>query len=126
MENISDALKQIDKEDFIWLVAFFIVIVALISNQYEKAFIKYKNIKDAKTYKALNIVILVVAFFIYLYFVSRNKEGIRSLRANASQEEVLLAHITYIASILFLTAGILFFIAEVFNKPTTPLEDPFF
>ena len=104
--NIGVKLQRISEENFIWVVYFFIIIAALLSNAYEKIF------------KTLNITIFCVAFFIYLYFVVISYQNVQELRESSTKKEVLSAHMQLIASLLFLVAGGIALVAEI-NR-----EDP--
>jgi len=119
--EINTKLQRIKNEDFIWIIYFFIIIASLISNHYERQYINTKNFLNQKKCRCLNITIFVVAFFIYLYFVLINYENVSHLKKDATQKEVLISHISLIAAILFLIAGIFQIIAEV-NRSTQDFE----
>ena len=114
--NIGVKLQRINNEDLIWIIYFFIVIGALLSNNYERNYLKTGDSSQQKKFRLLNITIFSVAFFIYFYFVLTNYEDIKTLRRNASKKEVLNAQIALISSLLFLVAGALALIAEL-NRP---------
>lgn len=103
--NIGIRLKRLNDEDLIWLVYFFIIIGAVISNRYEKRFLLNGDIESQKKVKILNITVLSVAFFIYVYFVAINYESVDLLRQDSTKKEVINAHVSLIASLLFLVAG---------------------
>lgn len=103
--NIGIRLKRLKDEDLIWLVYFFIIIGAVISNRYEKRFLLNGDIESQKKVKILNITVLSVAFFIYVYFVAINYESVDLLRQDSTKKEVINAHVSLIASLLFLVAG---------------------
>ncbi len=111
--NIGIKLKRLKNEDLIWLIYFFIVIGALMSNEYEKNYLLTGDSSNQKRFKILNITIFCVAFFIYLYFVLLNYEDVQTLRKDASRKEVLNVHIGLISSILFLVAGALAIVGEI-------------
>ena len=111
--NIGVKLQRLKNEDLIWLIYFFIVIGALMSNNYEENYLKTGNSSNQKKYKVLNITIFCVAFFIYLYFVLINYEDVQTLRKDASRKEVLNAHIGLISALLFLVAGALALVGEI-------------
>ncbi len=115
--NIGVKLQRINRENLIWLIYFFIIIAALLSNAYEKYFLKTKDFRKQKIFKTLNITIFAVAFFIYLYFVIISYEDVEQLKKSSTKKEVINAHLTLIASILFLVAGGLALYAEI-NKDT--------
>ncbi len=114
--NIGVKLQRVNNEDLIWIIYFFIVIGALLSNNYERNYLKTGDSSQQKKFRLLNITIFSVAFFIYFYFVLTNYEDIKTLRRNASKKEVLNAQIALISSLLFLVAGALALIAEL-NRP---------
>ena len=113
--NIGVKLQRIKEENLIWVVYFFIIIAALLSNAYETYFLKTKDYRQQKIFKTLNITIFCVAFFIYLYFVVISYQNIQELKETSTKKEVLSAHIQLIASLLFLVAGGISIWAEI-NK----------
>ena len=115
--NIGVKLQRINRENLIWLIYFFIIIAALLSNAYEKYFLKTKDFRKQKIFKTLNITIFAVDFCIYLYFVIISYEDVEQLKKSSTKKEVINAHLTLIASILFLVAGGLALYAEI-NKDT--------
>lgn len=119
--GIGIRLQRLRNEDFIWLIYFFIVIAALISDSYERDFLLYKDFKKEKEFKTINITILVVAFFIYLYFVLINYENINMFKNVASNKDKLVNEVALIASLLFLVGGILYIWAEI-NRESS-IED---
>lgn len=116
--NIGVKLQRISEENFIWVVYFFIIIAALLSNAYEKYFLETGDYRKQKIFKTLNITIFCVAFFIYLYFVVISYQNVQELRETSTKKEVLSAHMQLIASLLFLVAGGIALLAEI-NR-----EDP--
>ncbi len=111
--SIGVKLKRLKDEDLIWLIYFFIVIGALMSNNYERNYLLTGNSSQQKKFKVLNITIFSVAFFIYLYFVLINYEDIATLKKEATRKEVLNVHIGLISALLFLVGGALALIGEI-------------
>ena len=62
--NIGVKLQRVREENFIWVVYFFIIIAALLSNAYEKYFLETGDYRKEKIFRTLNITIFCVAFFI--------------------------------------------------------------
>jgi len=105
MEDLTRKLKLLKEEDFIWLIYFFIVIFAIISNKYERNFLLTQNQNCSNKARKINSVILIIAFLIYLYFVVATIENFDLLKRNGSRKEVRVAFERLIANILFLVAG---------------------
>lgn len=100
-------LKEIKTEDLIWIVYFFIIVANLYSNFLERDYIKNKNIKSRNLFRNINLYVLIIAFFIYLYFVFLSYDSVKNLRKDATDKKVFLTHLTLISAILFLIAGAL-------------------
>ena len=113
--NIGVKLQRLSEENLVWLVYFFIIIAALLSNAYEKYFLETGDLRNQKIFKTLNITIFCIAFFIYLYFVVISYKNVQELRETSTKKEVINAHLTLIASLLFLVAGGIALYAEI-NK----------
>ena len=105
--SIFEKIKVTNIEDIILLTYFFTIIDNLYSNYLERDYIKNNNIRSRNLFRQINLYVLVIAFFIYLYFVFLSYKSIRNLRSNATQKKVFLTNLTLISALLFLIAGAL-------------------
>lgn len=105
--SIFQKIRETEIEDIIWIVFFFIIIANLYSNHLERDYIKNHNIQSRNIFRKINLYVLIIAFFIYLYFVFISYRSVKNLKQNASNKQVFLTHITLISAILFLIAGAL-------------------
>lgn len=105
--SIFEKIIETNIEDIIWLTYFFTIIANLYSNYLERDYIKNNNIRSRNLFRQINLYVLVIAFFIYLYFVFLSYKSIRNLRSNATQKKVFLTNLTLISALLFLIAGAL-------------------
>ena len=105
MEDFFRKLKLLKQEDFIWLIYFFIVTFAVISNKFERDYVKTNNQNSLNKSKKINTTILIVAFCIYLYFVIITIENFDILKKNSTRKDVKVAFERLIANILFLVSG---------------------
>lgn len=101
----SETLKEVVIEDYVWYIYIFLVVFALISNHYEKDYLKTHNKTDKSIFRTINTEIFIVTFIIYLYFLYINYKHIKRLDSNSSPKQVLLANLGLIAAILFLIGG---------------------
>lgn len=118
MEDFFRKLNLLKQEDFIWLIYFFIVTFAIISNKLERNYVITNNQNALNKSKKINTTILIVAFFIYLYFVIVTIENFDILKRNSTKKEVKVAFERLIANILFLVAGAVAIYAD-FDSNTT-------
>ena len=105
MDDFFRKLNLLKQEDFIWLIYFFIITFAIISNKFERNYVITNNQNNLNKSKKINTTILVVAFFIYLYFVIVTIDNFDLLKRNSNQKNVRVAFERLIANILFLVAG---------------------
>ena len=105
MSEFTRKLKLLNEEDFIWLIYFFIITFALISNHNERNYLFTNNEKSINNARKINTIILIVAFFIYLYFTLVSFNNLEILKRNSNKKEVKVAFERLIANILFLIGG---------------------
>lgn len=98
-------LYKIQEENIIWLVSFFIIILVVISNKYEKEYINTNDINKKHISTNITTSVLIIALFIYLYFVIISFKNIDNLKNCCNKQEVIIAFERFITSILFLVAG---------------------
>lgn len=119
--NIGIKLQRIRNEDMIWIVYLFIAIAAIISDKFERDFILTNDKMAKKKYRIINITVLTIALFIYIYFVFINYEDVATLKKEVTKKEVILTHASLIAALLFLIGGIIALFVEI-NR-TSGLDD---
>ena len=100
--NSNKQLELINKEDLVWYIYYFIVTFALITNELERKYIIYKDENSKKIAQKINTFILIIAFFIYLYFLSSSFDNITN--SNTSREKRIGTE-RLIVNILFVIAG---------------------
>lgn len=119
--DILRELKLLKNEDFIWLIYFFIVIFALISNNEERKSILNQDKQGEKSANIINTTILVIAFFIYLYFVFVSFNNLNELKRRSNEKEVRVAFEKLISAIIFLVGGAYSIYAD-YDAKTTDIE----
>lgn len=101
----SETFNEVRIEDYIWIVYIFLAFFALISNHYEKEYLKKHKKKDENIFRTINTEIFIVTFIIYLYFAYINYKHIKRLDRTSSPREIFLANAGFIAALLFLIGG---------------------
>ena len=101
----NETYKEVRIEDYIWIIYIFLTIFAIVSNYFEKEYLKKHDKKDENIFRTINTEIFIITFIIYLYFAYVNYKHIKRLDKNSSPKEVLLANAGLIAAILFLIGG---------------------
>ena len=114
--NIGVKLQRLNEEDFIWIVYFFIIIAALYSNHLEREYYEKHDKSAFPKQKTINIIILSIAFFIYLYFLLTLTEDLGSMEKNFNNPTYVQTFAKLIGAILFLVAGAIYVITEIFAQ----------
>ena len=109
--NISDIeyrLKRLKEEDLIWLVYFFIVTFAIISNYYEKDYFITNNQISKEKYRNILIFIFSVALLVYTYFLYDSYKDYKNLSIYDNKKKKDFTKYSLIGSILIFIAGSIF------------------
>lgn len=119
MKDISENLKELEIEDFIWLISLFSACFALLSNKLERDYLYTHNLSKEKEYKTINITLLVIAFFIYLYFMMLNYKRIKN-STNQSFKQMRINNANFLAATLIVLATIIYIMTSILS--TNELE----
>ena len=105
--TVNRQLERINIENIIWLIYLFLIGFNLYSNYLEAKYLSDKDIESRERFRYINEMIFFISLIIYLYFLYLNWQDITSLDSNSSPNRVKLTTYSFIASILFVLAGIL-------------------
>lgn len=119
MKDISENLKELEIEDFIWIISLFSACFALLSNKLEKDYLYTHNLSKEKEYKTINITLLVIAFFIYLYFMMLNYKRIKR-NNHQSFKQMRINNANFLAATLIVLATIIYIMTSILS--TNELE----
>ena len=111
--NINEQLKRIRIEDFIWVINFFIILFAFMSNDYEENYIKTRNKESSRIFHTINIDIFIVIFLINVYFLYLRYQALQNLKNTSSKQEVLNANLNYLAAILIVIGTFIYIYTEM-------------
>lgn len=109
MDNeIYNKIKQINTENYIWVIYIGIIIMSWIANDYEKRYFIYKDIESRKKYQKLMIIIFSILIIIYLYFLNSSIEDIKNLKPCDSTKKKKLVYLSFLGSLFIVLSGIIF------------------
>lgn len=106
--NSNDRLnqiKQIDIENIIFIIYYFIITLSIIGNHIEKKYLLYGNYNDKNQYRNLLFIIFGIVFLVYLYYTII---GIKDLQDVTDPEIKRLSELSLLANILVLISGIIY------------------
>ncbi|HBA37995.1 MAG TPA: hypothetical protein DCY94_04675 [Firmicutes bacterium] len=108
-------LSELKIDDYIWYIYIFIVFAALLSNSIERDYVYTKDKTEFESFRIINIALLTIAFFIYLYFLKVNAHHFEKKRDFTNC-------LSLIGTIFLLISGSLILIAEIRSASDTPIN----
>lgn len=108
IEELKDKLKELDIEDFIWIIYIGIIFLSWYSNSLERDFYINNNEDSKEKYRKIIIFIFSILTIVYFYFFQDSLEDVKNLNDNDSQKKKELITLSFIGSTLVLISGIIF------------------
>ena len=112
----SEILKEIETENFVWIIYLFIIGLSFLANKFEKDYYINGNIDDKEKYRIINIFIFSVVLVIYIYFFKENIESVNKLNCNDSYEKIMFNKLNLLATSLIVIAGIIYLYIAIKDK----------
>lgn len=116
MSDVENRLKEIEIENYIWLLYIGIIILSWYSNCKEKDYILNHNEDSKRIYRNILIFIFLILLFVYTYFVVDSYKSIINLKETDSDIKKKLTYLSFLASVLILASGIIFFYIALKDK----------
>ncbi len=110
-----EKLAEIQNDNAIWGIYIFIVVAALFSNEIEKKFILTRDKNLNQEFHIINMIVLTLAFFIYLYFLNINSKRF-------DKKKDLNTFFSLAGTTLLLASGALLLIAEIRSSASDSVE----
>ena len=107
-KELENKLKDLDIEDFIWIIYIGIIIMSWYSNSLERDYFITKNETSKTKYRNIIIIIFSILVVVYTYFFKDSLDDVLSLNNNDSDKKKNLVSLSFIASFLILVSGLIF------------------
>ena len=112
-------LKQIEIENFIWIIYLGIIGLSFLANYFEKDYYTSGNNQSKEIYRNLNILIFSVALLVYIYFFLDSYKTVNRLRPSDGKDANIFNTLNFIASSLIVSAGIIFLTIAILDEELT-------
>lgn len=112
----SEIIKEIETENFVWIIYLFIIGLSFLANKFEKDYYINGNIDDKEKYRIINIFIFSVVLVIYIYFFKENIKSVNKLNCNDSYEKIMFNKLNLLATFLIVIAGIIYLYIAIKDK----------
>lgn len=106
MNNNYKRLKQIEIENKIWIVYFFLIGLCLYGNSFEKKYFLYGNNYDKEKYRKITIFIFSISVIIYFYFFIDSYKDMKNNNYNIKSKSY--SELSFLGSTLILISGLIF------------------
>ena len=107
-EELKDKLKDLNIEDFIWLIYIGIIFFSWYSNSLERNYYLTGNNFSKERYRTITIIIFSILVIVYIYFFIGSLEDYLNLKETDTEKKKELVTLSLIASALILISGIIF------------------
>lgn len=115
-EEIEERLKQINIEDYIWLIYIGIIFFSWYSNYLERDFLINNDKHSKSKYRTIIISIFSVLVVVYYYFFKSSLEDLKEIKPTDREEKKQLVYLSFIASLLILISGLIFLYIAIYDK----------
>ena len=106
MNNNYKRLKQIEIENKIWIIYFFLIGLCLYGNSFEKKYFLYGNNYDKEKYRKITIFIFSISVIIYFYFFIDSYKDMKNNNYNIKSKSY--SELSFLGSTLILISGLIF------------------
>ena len=122
MDKVAKTLHELNIEDLIWVIYIFISALAIYSNYLERIYVTKHDVLAKKKYKTINISILSIGFFIYLYFLILAYQKHKEKDNRTTLKNILIKDARLIASILLIICAIITLLSEIMSDDDTDID----
>ena len=122
MDKVTKTLHELDIEDLIWVIYLFISALAIYSNYLERIYVTKHDVLAKKKYKTINISVLSIGFFIYLYFLILAYQKHKEKDNRTTLKNILIKDARLIASILLIICAIITLLSEIMSDDDTDID----
>lgn len=106
--ELEDKIKEINTEDFIWLIYIGIIFLSWYSNSQERKYFVFKDNVAKDKYRFIIKIIFFILIFVYLYFLKDSIDGLKKLKPSDSEKKKRLVYLSFVSSLLIAISGFIF------------------
>ena len=114
--ELNEKIKEINIENFIWLIYIGIIFLSWYSNSLEKKYFLYNDMLSKKKYREILILIFSILIIVYLYFFYDSYKSYKNINPHDSKKKNNLITLSFFASTLILISGIMFLYIAIEDK----------
>ncbi len=108
IDQINERIKQLNIEDFIWIIYIGIIGLSFLSNHYERYYFLFGNNEAKNKYRKITITIFSILIVVYLYFLKDAVDSLKNISFNTDKKTSKLTYLSFIASLLIAISGFIY------------------
>jgi len=108
-------IKQINVENKVWIIYFFLIGLCLYGNKIEKNYFLYGNNYDKERYRKITIFIFSIAVIVYLYFFIDSYKDAHNIEPY-NQKKKTYSDLSLLGSTLILLSGLILLYLAIVDK----------
>ena len=116
MNNLNEKLKQIQIEDYIWIIYIGIILLSWYSNYLEKKYYINNDLESKKKYREIMLTIFTILIFVYFYFLKDSYDSLKTINENTSEKTKNLLYLSFLASLLIFISGLIFLYISITDE----------
>ena len=105
--NLTQRLKELKVEDFIWLIYIGIIFFSWFANSLERKYLIFNDSDSREKYRIVISIIFIVLILVYFYFLKESYEDLKNLKPTDSDKRKQLIILSFLASLLIFISVII-------------------
>lgn len=114
--ELNRKLRQLNIEDFIWLVYIGIILLSWFSNNLERKYFIYNDHVSKEKYRKIMILIFSILIVVYLYFFKDSYDDLKNISSFDSDKQKELTTLSFIGSLLIVISGFIFLCIAIMDE----------
>ena len=115
-EEFESKLRQLDIEDFIWLIYIGIIFMSWLANHLERDYFINNNSESKEEYRKILIIIFTILVIVYSYFLNSSFIDVKNLKSTDSPKTKQLVILSFIGSLLIAISGVIFLYIAIMDE----------
>ena len=103
-----ERLKQLNIEDFIWIIYLIIIFLSYYSNHFERKYLINNDLISKEKYRYIIIIIFSILLVIYVYFLQDSIKSLKNIKVTDSNKKRYLVYLAFLGSLFIAISGVIF------------------
>lgn len=106
-DSITQRLRELKIEDFIWLIYIGIIFFSWFANSLERKYFIFNDIESREKYRTVMTGIFIILVIVYFYFLKESYNDLKELKSTDTDKRKQLTILSFLASLLIFISGII-------------------